>query len=354
MSHLPDLLQQANEDVTEASKARWQESTGALIEPADALVIAINDGLEHAGLQLGIIHTRLGPDLRPGSKDTESRGDMIQPGDPKFSSYLKDKLDEFSLGRLQSLSAWTSGGVVTGKDAIGLSQLNGDSPNADVNTPKDHRQLNLILYTHQMVITTLLALRSNTDNICLSQLYSTGVAVLELCNFSDSLQSEGVMSRNRLIVPHFRALRQWLYSIFDTTDAAIADDDRPSTKKEEGLVFGRSIRSTHNIDHLPPHNIFERLGVKIRRFQEFLKGPEFSFGFRSACATMSCAIIAYLEPTQDIFTHYRLIWSVIIAAIGANMSAGQSGVSYVLRILGSLAALIICYLVWYIANGNTA
>jgi hypothetical protein len=69
---------------------------------------------------------------------------------------------------------------------------------------------------------------------------------------------------------------------------------------------------------------------------------------------MSCAIIAYLEPTQDIFTHYRLIWSVIIAAIGANMSAGQSGVSYVLRILGSFAALIICYLVWYIANGNTA
>jgi hypothetical protein len=178
--------------------------------------------------------------------------------------------------------------------------------------------------------------------------------VLELCNFADSLHTEGVMSRSRLIVPSFRVLRQWLYSIFDTTDAAIADDDRPSTKKEEGLVFGRSTRSTHNIDHLPPQNIYERFGVKSRRFQEFLKGPEFSFGLRSACATMSCAIIAYLEPTQDIFTHYRLIWSVIIAAIGANMSAGQSGVSYVLRILGSFAALIICYLVWYIANGNTA
>lgn len=178
--------------------------------------------------------------------------------------------------------------------------------------------------------------------------------MLELCKFSDNLISEGVMSRNRLIVPSFRALKQWLCSMFDTTDAAIADDDRPGRKKEEGLVFGRSTRSTHNIDHLSPQNTFERFGVKIGRFQEFLKGPEFSFGLRSACATMSCAIIAYLEPTQDIFTHYRLIWSVIIAAIGANMSAGQSGVSYVLRIMGSFAALIICYLVWYIANGNTA
>lgn len=69
---------------------------------------------------------------------------------------------------------------------------------------------------------------------------------------------------------------------------------------------------------------------------------------------MSCAIIAYLHQTQEIFTHYRLIWSVIIAAIGANMSAGQSAVSYYLRILGSFAALIICYAVWYIPNGNVA
>lgn len=67
---------------------------------------------------------------------------------------------------------------------------------------------------------------------------------------------------------------------------------------------------------------------------------------------MSCAILAYLHQTQEIFTHYRLIWSVIIAAIGANMSAGQSGVSYFLRILGSFAALIICYAVWYIPDGK--
>jgi hypothetical protein len=178
--------------------------------------------------------------------------------------------------------------------------------------------------------------------------------VLELSQFSDRLISEGVMSHNRLVAPSLRAVGHWLTSIFDTSDAAIADEDRPSSHKEETLVFGRPKGSTHNIEHLPPRNALERSGDAIRTFQDFLKGPEFSFGFRSACATLSCAILAYLRPTQDIFTHYRLIWSVIIAAIGANMSAGQSGVSYVLRILGSLAALIICYLVWYIPNGNTA
>lgn len=162
------------------------------------------------------------------------------------------------------------------------------------------------------------------------------------------------MSRSRLIVPSFGVLRGWIHSLFDTHDSAIADDDRPNRKQETGLIFGESTRSTHNIDHLPPSNAYEKLCVRVRTFQSFLRGPEFSFGLRSALATMSCAILAYLHQTQDIFTHYRLIWSVIIAAIGANMSAGQSGVSYVLRILGSLAALIICYLVWYIPNGNTA
>lgn len=71
-------------------------------------------------------------------------------------------------------------------------------------------------------------------------------------------------------------------------------------------------------------------------------------------ATLSCAIVAYLHQTQDVFTHYRLIWAVIIASIGANMSAGQSGVSIVLRILGSFAALIICYIVWYVPVGHVA
>lgn len=178
--------------------------------------------------------------------------------------------------------------------------------------------------------------------------------MLELCKFTDEIVAKGVMTRNRLIVPSFRRVYKWLLSIFDTTDQALADDDRPGSKKEVTLVFGQSTRQTRDIEHLPPTNAYERFGVKIQRFQGFLKGPEFSFGFRSACATMSCAIIAFLEPTQTLFIHYRLIWSVIIAAIGANMSAGQSGVSYSLRILGSFAALIICYLVWYIPDGHTA
>jgi hypothetical protein len=151
LSHIPDLLQQANENVTDIGNAYWQEAIGALIEPAHSLVAAINEGLEHAGLQLGVIHTPLGHDFRPGSKDTEFRGDATQPGDPKFAAYLEGKMNEFAQGRLQSLSAWTSNNGNAGKVGKNFPQFTGDTLNDDLDTPKDHRQLNLVLYTHQMV-----------------------------------------------------------------------------------------------------------------------------------------------------------------------------------------------------------
>ena len=151
MSHLPDLVQQAKDNAINEEKVHWQEATGALLGPSNALVTAINEGLEHAGLQVGVIHTRLRRGSRPGRKDTESQGDMIQPGDPKFSTYLEGKLNQFSCGRLQSLAAWTSDNGILGEEEKGSSQSSGLTPEYAIDSRKDHRQLNLVLYTHQMV-----------------------------------------------------------------------------------------------------------------------------------------------------------------------------------------------------------
>lgn len=161
MSHLPDLIQKVKDNAIGVENAQWQESTGTLIEPAQALISAINEGLEHAGLQLGIVHARL------GRKDTESQGDMIRPGDPNFSAYLEGKLNEFSVSRLRSLSAWTSENDSVEKQGPASSQLNEVALDHDINkmdAPKDHRQLNLVLYTHQMVSQPIPAPQSHTND----------------------------------------------------------------------------------------------------------------------------------------------------------------------------------------------
>ncbi|CZR56399.1 uncharacterized protein PAC_06287 [Phialocephala subalpina] len=337
----PHKSQEYGQDVYETV---WKECIGALIEPASSVIQAMQDGLEHAGLQLEIIPrpgTKNFLNWMPGAKrtketDREAEGQTLRPGDPNFAKLLEDKLFEFSQGRAEALNSWAESKGLSEAQLQHLQALpefdtNEDSTEGHVR--RDRQQLYLILYIQHM-------------------LYTTGIAVIELSKFSDVIVAQGIMSRNRLIVPSFRRLGKWFLSVFDTADAVLADDDRPSSKQETRLIYGTANRTTRNIEHLPPRNAYERFGIRVRRFQEFLKGPEFSFGFRSALATMSCAILAYLHQTQEIFTHYRLIWSVIIAAIGANMSAGQSGLSYVLRILGSFAALIICYAVWYIPDGK--
>ncbi|OBT43669.1 hypothetical protein VE00_05184 [Pseudogymnoascus sp. WSF 3629] len=328
----------------EAYEIVWQHSIDALVEPATSLIEAMNDGLEHAALQLEIVSrpgTKNFLNWVPGAKrtrliDREAEGGKIKPGDPNFSRLLEDKLTQFSTGRVESLTAWAeSKGLSPAQleTMKNLGEFDVDEDPADGHVRRDRQQLYLILYIQHM-------------------LYTAGIGVLELSKFSDKMIAEGIMAKRRLIVPSFRRLGKWFVSVWDTAGAASANDDRPDSKEENKLLYGTSNRTTRNIEHLPPRNAYERFGTHVRRFQEFLKGPEFSFGFRSACATMSCAIIAYLHQTQELFTHFRLIWAVIIAAIGANMSAGQSGVSYVLRILGSFAALIICYLVWYIPAGK--
>lgn len=106
--------------------------------------------------------------------------------------------------------------------------------------------------------------------------------MLELSKFSDEIVAKGIMAKHRLIIPSFRRLGKWFVSVWDTADAALADDDRPNSKEENSLLYRTSNRATLNIEHLPPRNAYERFGTRVRRFQEFLKGPEFSFGFRSA------------------------------------------------------------------------
>ncbi|KAL1296546.1 hypothetical protein AAFC00_000051 [Neodothiora populina] len=334
-------------DYQEEYEIVWQEAVGALVEPATALIEAMKDGLEHAGLQLEIIPkpgTKNFLGFMPGAKrnaktDREAQGETIKPGSPRFTEILEARLNEFLNGRSAALSSWAESKGLSPAQMEKLQSLGQyDMDEDDTITGhvrRDRQQLYLILYMQHMF-------------------YTTCIAILELDKYADKTVAEGVMERNRLIVPSLKRLKKWLISIFDTAESSIADDDRPHSKVEAKLLFGTSGRVARNVEHLPPKNAYERAGIKVRRLQDFLKGPQFSFGFRSACATMSCAIVAYLHQTQEIFTHYRLIWSVIIAAIGANMSAGQSGVSYVLRILGSFAALIICYLVWYIPDGHVA
>jgi hypothetical protein len=68
---------------------------------------------------------------------------------------------------------------------------------------------------------------------------------------------------------------------------------------------------------------------------------------------MSIAIVSFLHDTQKFFTENRLLWAMIMVAISMSPTAGQSLFSFVLRIFGTIVAMILAFLVYYIPDGKT-
>lgn len=139
----------------------WHDSIGELVEPASALIEAMNDGLEHAGLQLEIIPrpgTKNYFDWMPGAQrtkqtDLEAERTTSKPGSQDFSRILKAQLIDFETRRLESLAAWANGkgSPASTPNLHNLGEFNGDEDLAAGNMPRDRQQLYLILYVQHMV-----------------------------------------------------------------------------------------------------------------------------------------------------------------------------------------------------------
>lgn len=184
-------------------------------------------------------------------------------------------------------------------------------------------------------------------------LYSTSRAVLDLMKFADAKVESGRLAKKRLIVPGVKRMRKWLASTFKSEDASHDRDHHVMSDiggNNNSIYLGEAYRGKRDPEHLPPRNIIERLGNRIRAVPKFLRSPESAFGFRAACATMSIGIICYIRNTQIFFIQQRLFWAMIMVAISMNPTAGSSLFSFILRILGTLIAAVVSFAVYYIPN----
>jgi hypothetical protein len=150
-------------------------------------------------------------------------------------------------------------------------------------------------------------------------------------------------------------LFKWLKAVFGREDLAndghyLMEADSGSS---EALYLGQDFAKRKDPEHLPPRNSFERIGEAIRKVPAFFRSEESAFGLRVVCATMTIAIICYLEATQIWFLEQRLLWAMIMVAISMSRTAGQSTFNFALRVLGTAIAMIGAYIIWYIVDGHT-
>ena len=149
---------------------------------------------------------------------------------------------------------------------------------------------------------------------------ATDEAVQDLVEFADQKVADGTMKKKRLIFPNKRRLNKWLKSIFKDEDST-ADETPDVLERGSNIVFmGDGFNKKKDPEHLPAKNAWEHFGNGVRKVSRFFGSEESAFGFRVACATMTVGIVAFLEQTQDFFIKQRLVWAMIIIAIGMTQS----------------------------------
>ncbi|KAK4167698.1 hypothetical protein QBC43DRAFT_202945 [Cladorrhinum sp. PSN259] len=316
----------------EREKHIWNEVMKQMHEPFEILSEAIDQGLEHAGICLEILPRP--KKARKGGVDVEARGEKIGPGDPALANVIKEKVEAFYSKKGELLNRWVKErGFNPVRDEADLD--NSPCSYWPDGRERDQAQLYIVLYMENLM-------------------HASGKAVQDLVAFADRKVQDGTMSKKRLIAPGVHRLRKWFMAILRNEDSSAEQSPDLMETSNTIVSFGDGYNLKRDPEHLPPATAWERFGNGLRKISKFFGSEESMFGFRVACATMTVGIIAFLEDTQRFFQEQRLVWAMIIIAIGMTMTSGQSFFGFLCRVGGTLVAAVFSLIIWYIVNGRTA
>lgn len=293
--------------------SQWNEVMKTLHHPFNVLTEAMDQGLQHTLYTLQLAKRpkrrsglKAGGDIDGLSSDTEAKGGIIEPGEEGFADTLSASIDQFYEQRKLTLHTWCT------QFSTNLNKARNQEPmqlDAEVDTIspthlRRKRQLYLTLYIEFL-------------------LRSTARAVLDLVRFADEKAGQGVIQKKRVVVPGMKRVRKWLSSALRTEDSGV--DHTPDSTETRGISIetGDAYQKSRDPEHLPPTNAWQRLGDFVRGVSRILGSQESAFGFRVACATLTIGIIAYLKDTQAFFIQQRLVWAMIMVAIGMTVTVSH-------------------------------
>ncbi|KAL4778599.1 hypothetical protein BJX76DRAFT_131446 [Aspergillus varians] len=324
-------------DLRSRAVHEWHEIMRAVHDPFVSMIQTIDEGLQHVAITLK---------LAPAPKNAKPESDLEAsasrpPGDREFSTFMEKKLSDFKIAKRLALRAWSEEkGVTLPPDffehpATAHLEVEDIPIDSAVNRDRARRQLYLFLYMEQL-------------------LASTGHMVLEFVRYADMKLESGKLSKTRLVIPGSKRLRKWALSIFKADDSQ-GDDHLGDVNSHSGVLqLGEAYRTKKDPEHLPPVTTLQKIGDKIRRLSAMLRSPESSYGFRVACATMTIAVVYFIRDTQEFFIRQRFVWGIIMVNLSMSPTSGQSIFGFALRIGGTILAMTLSLLCWYIPGKSTA
>ena len=268
-------------------------------------------------------------------KDVEKAESHPKPGEPGFTAFLEQAIERFHERRQQIVRTWAEHKGIDLPhgfwDEIHDSRTKSKEELAEIMKEKlNQQQLYVILYLGYLV-------------------WQLGRSILAMAKWADSKVADGTMQKRRLILPNWKKFFMQIFANVDTANATI-DSENAGTS----VYFGDAFTKQKDPEHLPPTNIYEKATNYVRAIPRFFASDAVAFGFRTAVATMSIAILAYLEQTHLFYLQKRVLWATIMIVISMSANAGAGIFGFLTRLAGTVIAMIASYVLWYIADQKPA
>ena len=323
------------DDVRMQVVMQWNDLMRAVHAPFQMMIRTIDEGLLHATYVLKL--------CKPPKKKTESSEEEAtdsQPGEKGFADYFERRMAEFSEAKRIALRTWCEAREIQlpadfFENPATFDDSSENDPLKRPTSGRSRRQLYMFIFMEQLVL-------------------STARSVLGFVKFADERRESGKLARKHVVIPGGKRMRKWVLSTFKVQDSNADDNMADMNTKNAGFELGEAYSLRKDPEHLPPETTFEHIGEKVRAVPSMLRSPESIYGFRVACATMSIFIIGILHDSQSFFVQHRLFWALIMVSISMSTTAGQTIFGFFLRILGTVAAMICSWLIWYIPDQRTA
>ncbi|GLA43630.1 hypothetical protein AnigIFM63309_001561 [Aspergillus niger] len=283
----------------------WNHVMSKMHGPFTEIAQVIDEGLQHAATVL---------EYMPNQNRTPDF-ECQKPGSPTFADYMSRKIRAFRGRQSELLSTWTEG-------------------NEGASSAWNPKHIYIFIQAGNLVS-------------------SIAVAVHELVLFADSKTKDGTMQRKRWVFPRRHQFTTHLQHLTNK------QSDIHSSQAADLIESGHQGRKTtqiktHHHHHFPPRNAWERYTDHLRAVSRLLRSEESAFGLRMALAAFTVGILVYLEKTWTFYYQQRLIWPLIVILVAMDVASGESTFKLAAQVMGATAAMVICYLCWYIVDGKPA
>jgi hypothetical protein len=316
------------------SVERWDAVLLAMRKPFEHLNETMIEAIEHCALTLEL---KKAPKKKKGTEDVEANADSVKPGTKEYAAHYENRTREVYHHMIDALKEWATAEkeVVADVEKLVSEGHLGEDVQLKRWDGKEQAQLFLVLYMAHLF-------------------YSTATAILDLVKYADGKVEDGTMTKKKIVYPNYTHLKKWLHSIFKIEDGTVDLNHPDSSEAGSHSVYeGKPVKKL-DPEHLPPKNKWQKFGNGLRSISHFLGSTESGFGLRVTAATMTVGIVCFLHNSQHFFFDQRLVWSLIIIAIGMTPTSGSAIFGFIGRVLGTTLAMVFSYINWYIVDGHRA